>query len=646
MGATAEGRDLRELAAAVAAAAGAFDEGRARLLYGESLRRVGRRKHARDELRRSAELFDGLGAVSWAERARREIAATAPTNESRGGDGLTPQEAEVARLVAAGATNREVAQQLFVTPKTVEFHLGNVFRKVGVRSRSELAARFARPAAREEASPLVGRDRDLADVQAALARHRLVTITGPGGSGKTALARAVADDDAAFVDLTPLRDASLAAWQIASTLRVPGESESAVDAIAHALRERPRLVLLDNFEHLLDAAVVVSNLLDAAPQVRILVTSRVPLHVPEEHEYRLGALAPAAAESLFINRAREVLPAFAADPGVVATICERVDRLPLPIEFTAARVDVLSPTELRDKLSARLHVLTRRRHGVADRHQTLRAALDWSYDLLAEDDRRALARLAIFEAPFGVDAADAVAGVDLETTDRLRDANLVAAAFGTPRMRLLDTIREYALEQLGASGERVGVVQAHGEYFARVVEGAWAALDERRIDEWLARVEPVYPDVRATFARSKRRRRRSRTVTLRACCCSGSRAEASATGAHSWSVQSRCRLRVSPAARERVLRRVAAREPVRRCCTRVRVRARRGRGDRGRAGRPFEAARMDHARRRVRLRGRPRRRDRDVHGGAPARPRCRRHVHGRLVARVARVARGVARAPR
>lgn len=316
--------------------------------------------------------------------------------------------------------------------------------------------------------PLIGRERELADVIELLSAARLVTLTGPGGSGKTRLAlQAAAElveeyrDGVWWVALAALRDPELVEPTIAQVL-------GARDGLAEHLRSRRALLLLDNLEQLLGASARIAKLLAEAPEVRVLVTSRERLGVAGEREYSVAPMAINDAVELFTARARQLQPGFEPDLAVTE-ICRRLDGLPLALELAAARVKVLSPAQILPRLERRFDLLTTGARDAPERQRTLRAAIDWSYDLLADGERGIFARLGVFAGSFDLDAAEAVAGADVDMLGSLVDKSLLRPT-RDGRFFMLETIREFAVERLAGSGETDRLQRAHAAWFVSLVE--------------------------------------------------------------------------------------------------------------------------------------------------------------------------------
>ena len=356
------------------------------------------------------------------------------------------------------------------------------------------------PTSRLPAPPtaLVGRERELAEAAALLRNDaRLVTLTGPGGIGKTRLALELArglepefGDGAALVRLATVDDPALVPAAVAQAVGVP---EADTDALREHLRPRSLLVVLDNFEQLLPAAPFLSDLLEAAAGLRLLVTSRAVLHVAGEHEYPVPPLDEA--EELFVARARAVDPSFAPD-GAVAAICARLEGLPLAIELAAARVKLLPPAAILERLEHSLDLLTGVRADAPAHQQTLRAAIEWSYRLLEERERLLFTRLAVFPGGATLDAIETVAGGDLDTLASLVDKSLLRRS--GERFAMLELLREFAAEQL-ADGEEIR--RAHLAYYLELTERAYGeTFRGMNQAEWFDRLEDEHSNIRAALA--------------------------------------------------------------------------------------------------------------------------------------------------
>ena len=337
-------------------------------------------------------------------------------------------------------------------------------------------------------TPLIGRQSELEQAGAFLRENRLVTLVGPGGSGKTRLALQLAadavedfEDGVFWVPLQAVGDPDL----VEATI---GEAVGASDGVAEFLRGRTTLLLLDNLEHLLDAAPRLSELLHKAPGVNVLAASREPLKLGGEQRFLVEPLPDSDAVTLFVERARAVDPNFAPSPAVLE-ICHRLDGLPLALELAAARVSVLSPEDLLSRLDRSLPLLTGGARDAPERQRTLRGTIEWSYELCSAEEQQLFGRLGVFPGAFALEAAESVCDAALDTVQSLIDKNLVRR-WGSGRLGMLETIHEYAREQLVASGEIVELGRRHAEHYLVVAESAnlRAGAEDRENPE-LARLE-------------------------------------------------------------------------------------------------------------------------------------------------------------
>jgi non-specific serine/threonine protein kinase len=381
----------------------------------------------------------------------------------------------------------------------------------------------------------IGREREAAEVARTLAAARLLTLTGVGGCGKSRLALHVAAaeherfvDGVAWVELAPLSDPALAARSVAAALGVREQAgRPLVSTLAGALQERCLLLVLDNCDHLLDAcATLAEALLGACPRLTVLATSRQPLGVAGEVAWRVpsldlpeatvqptaATLAGVDAVRLFVDRARLVQPSFAvtdANADTVHRLCARLDGLPLAIELAAARLGVLSPDDILARLDDRFRLLTGGARTAPPRQQTLRATLDWSYDLLAPDEQVVFQRLAVFAGGWTLAAAETVCadatiapGAVLDLLARLVDRSLVVAetgAGGTTHYRLPETLRQYAAERLGADAAAEATRRRHADCYLALAEAAAPHLEGRFNQAWLDQLEREHDNLRAAL---------------------------------------------------------------------------------------------------------------------------------------------------
>ena len=387
-------------------------------------------------------------------------------------------------------------------------------------------------------STFVGRERELQELQRYLWGTRLLTLTGPGGVGKTRLALEVARnlqsdepglDGVWFVGLAPLTDAALLPQTTAAALGIRKEAGRALlETLQESLRDRRLVLVLDNCEHLVEAcAEFADTLLHACPLLTILATSREALNIAGETVWPVPPLSiPAHAQTsspdgllrleavrLFVERARTALPAFVlsdANAAAVAEICTRLDGLPLAIELAAARVRLLGPDQIAARLGDRFRLLTRGARTGIPRHQTIGALVDWSYELLPEEERTLFCRVGVFAGDWSLEAAEAVGGwggikpgTVLDLLGRLVDKSLVVAQVpdsrGLARYRLLETLREYALERLTAETTLTTAKHRHARYFLELVERADTRLWKGDEAGGVGSIEPEHDNVRAAL---------------------------------------------------------------------------------------------------------------------------------------------------
>ncbi len=444
-------------------------------------------------------------ALAAAAEAQRALAA-GPIRVRMGIHTGTP------RLTAEGYVGPDVHRaariataahggQVLVSSSTASLVESDGLRHLGEHRLKDLAApervyqlgseAFPRPRSLHQtnlpipATPFLGRKRELDEVKTLLGTRglRLLTLTGPAGAGKTRLAlEAAADtsdrypDGVFWVPLAGLRHPKL-------VLDVAAQALDARHGLADRIAERRLLVVLDNFEHLIEAAAALAELLAVCPNLQLLVTSRELLRLPGEQAYPVPPLEPRDATELFTARARAVDPRFELRP-VVEELCSRLDNLPLALELAAARVPALSPEQLLDRLSKRLDLLKAGR-GVDPRQQTLRATIEWSYDLLDEGERLLFERLSVFRGGCTLEAAEEIADAEIDTLQSLIDKSLLRRQ--GERFSMLETIREYASERLEARGEENELGRRHAEHFLARAEdaavGAPSELPERTV--WL-----------------------------------------------------------------------------------------------------------------------------------------------------------------
>ncbi len=453
--------------------------------------------------------------------------------------GLTPRELQVAHLVREGLTDRELAERLFITRRTAEWHVKQIFNKLGFNSRAQLAAWVAHsqavgslpdsPDRHGDNLPLqlttfVGRRSELAEIQELLATKRLVTLTAVGGAGKTRLALEVAaqtlgtySDGAWLVDLTSVKDGHLVSRVFGSIL---GVHERSRQPMAHTLMEHLRsrrlLLVVDNCEHVIDdCAALVDTILRSCSGITVLATSRESLRVSGETVWRLTPLAvpgPAAqidltelvrfeAVRLFLDRAHLAAPGFemnAENAPAVAELCRRLDGIPLAIELAAARTGLLSPDQILNRMQDRFGLLTGGSRPGPARHRTLQLALDWSHNLMSDHEQTLFRRLSVFTGTFGLEAAEQVCSWDdLDVAaitgllGSLVDKSLVIAidrGTAATRFRMLDTVHQYGLDRLTEKEELELFNRRHCAFFTSFTEEASPYLRGRDQVAWHERL--------------------------------------------------------------------------------------------------------------------------------------------------------------
>jgi predicted ATPase len=477
--------------------------------------------------------------------------------EERDGDYFGPPLNRTARLLAAGhggqtlfslATQELVRDQLPEGASLLdlgEHRLKDLFRPERVYQliAPGLPAQFpplrtldAKPTnLPSQPTPLIGREREVEAVLSLLRRTdvRLVTLTGPGGTGKTRLSLQVAADlvdeyeqGVYFIALASISDYQMVIPTIAATLGMKESGDQPVaEALSYALREKHMLLMLDNFEQVVKAAPRVGDLLAAAPKLKIIVTSREvlrlrgeydfpvpPLALPHRHlNQTVAALSQYESVALFIQCAKAVRGDFEItedNASAVVEICVRLDGLPLAIELAAARSRMLPPKAMLEKLSSRLKALTGGARDLPARQQTLRSTIDWSYDLLEDPEKKLFARLGAFQGGRTAEAVEAVCGpgLDLDVIDGLEsllNKSLLrqeTGPHGQPRFVILETIHEYARERLKASGEAEAIRRRHAEYFTTWVEGIQQELRGGPAQlEWFKRFETEQGNFRSAL---------------------------------------------------------------------------------------------------------------------------------------------------
>ncbi len=462
----------------------------------------------------------------WREEAHRQVMLLLAES---GQPGAALAQYETCRRILQDELGVEPDEETIVLHERIK--VGEIVPRLPLRPSSNLTV---------PPTTLLGREGDIDAIAGLLQQPncRLLTLLGPGGVGKTRLALEVATqlvpdfEGVWLVELAPVRRPDMLSTAIAQVLELRESGrQSLLERIIVQLRDRHTLLLLDNFEHLLHAAPAVGELLAGCRDLKILVTSRAALRVRGEHEFHVSPLAvpdlaaplagkdvsPAsivgyAAIALFVRHAASVWPGFALtheNAAAVAEICCRLDGLPLALELAAARIKLLSPQGIKARLGNRLALLTGGAIDLPTRQQTLRKTIQWSYDLLAPADQALFRRLAVCVGSYGLEDAQAVCNLDVRGAEWIIDAfetlldrsllRMAGSRDGEQRFDMLETIHEYAAEQLEASGEAEAVRRRHAAYFLAMAEVAEPHLQGAEQRSWLDRLELDHDNLRAAL---------------------------------------------------------------------------------------------------------------------------------------------------
>lgn len=464
---------------------------------------------------------------------------------------FSARELEVLQLLSDGLSNREIAENLFLSIETVKWYNKQMYLKLGVSNRTQAAKKAAelklleseQISSTQEKEPVVGnlpaqvssyigREREIWEIKGLLRENRLVTLTGAGGSGKTRLAIQVAEelqgsypDGIWLVELANLQEASLVLQTIASVLGISDKTEIAlIEEVKRNLSDKNLLLLIDNFEHLLDSAPLISELLAAASQLSVLGTSRERLHIYGEQEYPVQPLNLPDPNSrwkgedlkdiesiaLFIERARAIKPGLCLDEEAfqhLARICVRLDGLPLAIELCAPLVKVYPLSMIADRIENNLDSIPYGPRDLPNRQQTLNKTLQWSIDLLSEDEKRLFERLAIFSGGGTLKAiqsicTNGISGNISNLLSGLVHKNLVLAREridGEIHFLLLDTIRQFNLDRLKNQGQLEFISKLHAGYYTRLAQKAEPHLSGADQVRWLELLEVEHDNMRSAL---------------------------------------------------------------------------------------------------------------------------------------------------
>src|SRR5215203_392621 len=504
----------------------------------------------------------------WGEEIdalRARMALHTGTADERNGDYFGPEVNRVARLLSAGHGGQVLLSLATQELLRDQLPTGAWLRDLGERrlkdlSRPERVFQLAAPDLPPDFPPLrtlesfpnnlplqhtllIGREREVEEVCARLRSPevRLLTLTGPGGAGKTRVGLQAAaellmefEDGIFFVALAAIAEPALVASTIARTLGLTESSTQPPEELLKGyLHDRQTLLVLDNFEQVLESVPLLDELLSAAPNLKILATSRTPLRLYGEQEFPVpplslpdpGSLPPVErltqyeAIRLFVDRAKAVRPDFSVteeNASAVVEICARLDGLPLAIELAAARIKLLPPQAMLSRLGNRLKLLTGGARNLPERQKTLRNAIAWSYEMLDEGEETLFARLAVFSGGSTLEGIEAVCDAQgdlpvdaLEGVSSLLDKSLVRqeeVQGAEPRLMMLETIREFALEKFEESSDAEAIKRAHAEYFLALAEEAEPELWGSEQESWLERIDPEHDNMRVALAWTIERR--------------------------------------------------------------------------------------------------------------------------------------------
>jgi predicted ATPase/class 3 adenylate cyclase len=512
-----------------------------------------------EALEAALEVQRALIAQEWGETGpiRVRMALHTGATEERDGDYFGPPLNRVARLLSAAhggqvllsaATHEMVRDQLPAGATLIDLgerRLKDLFRPERVFQLLAPGLPSEFPPLRTldahgnnlpvQPTPLVGREREVSEVAERVRSEeaRLITLTGPGGTGKTRLAlQAAADlmdefsDGVFFVALATITELELVASTIALALGVKESAEqSLMESLKNYLRDKRLLLVLDNFEQVLEGAPLVGELLVACPKLKVLATSRIPLRLYGEQEYLvpplslpdpkvmppLEVMTQYEAVKLFVQRARSVKADFEVtneNAPAVAEICARLDGLPLAIELAAARTRMLPPQKMLERLGNRLELLKGGARDLPTRQQTLRGTIDWSYELLEEEEKTLFGRLSVFSGGRTLEAIEVICDPQgeleaLEVVESLLEKSLLRqeeGVDGEPRFVMLETVHEYTREKLQESGEEQGIRRAHAQYFLALAEEGEAQVRGPEAAKWLERLEAEHDNMRAALS--------------------------------------------------------------------------------------------------------------------------------------------------